>query len=246
MPFTSDGAERQAAWAWLERYWRWALPGAEVAVADDGGKPFSKSCSVNTAASSATGDVYVIMDADCYMDASALVSCAEDVRRNRSWWMPYRGMWRLGKEATQSLLETPPEHQLRLGLPPIAADVQGGSEAWKWSLSSRDNGALCQVIPARGFWHVGGMDPRFRGWGGEDSSFAMALDTLWAPRSLNDSVHAAHLWHARIGEGEGPRGRMWEGQSRPRTGVELRNRYTHCRGKPGAMRRLVNEGARTL
>jgi hypothetical protein len=242
VPFRPDDAGRSEAWSWLERYWRWSLPGAELIVADDDGTAFSKTCAVNAAAAQAGGDVYVIMDADAYLSAATLVACAEDVRGRRAWWMPYKAMWRLRRDPTRKLLAGNPKETMKLSLPPHYSDVQGGEEAWVWSHAARTHGALCQVVPAAGFWEVGGMDERFRGWGGEDSSFAFALDTLWAPRSMNDAVDAAHLWHARIGEGQGPKARMWAGQKAPRSGSLLRGRYAHCNGKPGAMRKLVNEG----
>ena len=247
VPFRPDDEGRSEAWSWLERYWRWSLPGAELLVTDDGGTPFSKTCSVNAAAAQAAGDVLVVMDADAYLNANIIIACAEHVRLNRSWWIPYRAMWRLKRVITQQLLAKDPEAPMRLVLPPPDwEDVQGEEKAKTWAYAARTHGALCQVIPAAGFREVGGMDPRFRGWGGEDSSFAFALDTLWAPRSLNDSVDAAHLWHARIGEGKGPRGRMWVGQEAPRSGTNLRARYEHCSGKPGAMRSLVREGLRAV
>ena len=247
VPFRPDDAGRLKTWLWLKRYWQWSLPAAELIVGRDDGLPFSKTCAVNEGAARATGDVFVILDADCYMDAGTLIACAEHVRLNRAWWMPYKAMWRLKKHVTRRLLSQDPEAPMQVTLPPPdTEDVQGEENAWAWAYDARTHGAMCQVIPAAGFREVGGMDPRFRGWGGEDSSFAFALDTLWAPRSLDDSVDAAHLWHARIGEGKGPRGRMWVGQEAPRTGTSLRARYEHCSGKPGAMRSLVREGLRAV
>jgi hypothetical protein len=242
VPFHPGDEGRCEAWSWLSRYWQWALPCAEILTGRDEGIPFSKSCAVNEAAARAAGDVLVVMDADCYMDIGPILRAAAHVREHRSWWVPYRGMWRLTRAATKRVLGESPEGPVQLRLPPYPDDVQGGQEAWSWSLTARNQGAACQVIPALALRETGGFDPRFRGWGGEDSSHAMALDTLWAPRSYDSGANIAHLWHARIGEGTGPKGRMWAGQENPRAGSHLRARYAQCYGKPGAMRKLVDEG----
>lgn len=244
VPFRADDAGRAATWDWLSRYWVWALPDAELIMGTDDGAVFSKTSAVNRAASLASGDVFVVMDADCYMDAEALTSAAAAIRssEDRSWWMPYNGFWRIRRAPSERLLESRPEQGVQFHLPPAPGLVQGGESAWDHAYTPRRKGALCSVVPAAAFRHVGGMDPRFRGWGGEDTAFSLALDTLWAPRSYNDAHHAAHLWHARIGEGTGSVGRVWRGQAKPGAGRRLREEYQRRSGDARAMRSLVEEG----
>jgi hypothetical protein len=246
VPFRADDAGRAATWAWLKRYWTWALPGAELIVGRDDGVPFSKSCAVNDAAKRATGDVFVLMDADAYLAAEAVTHVAMELRSShaRTWCMPYKGFWRINRGRSQDLLDTDPRQAMQIRLPPKPENVQGGKAAWEYAYHLRAFCGLCMVLPAAAFREVGGMDPRFRGWGSEDSSFGMALDTLWAPRRYCDDHEAAHLWHARIGEGLGSQGRMWEGQAKPKAGFALREEYTRRNGNVRAMRSFVDEGLR--
>jgi glycosyltransferase involved in cell wall biosynthesis len=242
VPFRPDEEGRAATWAWLEHYWRWSLPGAELIVGTDDGKVFSKTWAVNSAAKQATGDVFVIMDADAYIDSRAITEAASACRAAKSWWMPYQGFWRMRKDVSDRLLSTKAEQPMQLELPPKPGDVQGGESAWDHAYAARGRGALCTVMPAEAFRTVGGMDPRFRGWGGEDTAFAAALDELWCRRSYADRYEAAHLWHSRIGEGTGASGRMWEGQTQPRSGRRLKNNYLRAVGNPRVMRSIVDEG----
>jgi N-terminal domain of galactosyltransferase/Glycosyl transferase family 2 len=244
VPFRPDDEGREATWSWLSRYWRWALPEAELIVGTDDGKVFSKTWAVNQAARKATGDVFVIMDADCYMSAEAIEHAATEIRASsaRSWWMPYVAFWRMRQPPSERLLTTDPRQPMQMALPPDSSDVQGGESTREQSYINNSYGGLCTVMPAAAFKEVGGMDLRFRGWGGEDTAFAAALDTLWAPRTYCGTHHAAHLWHARIGEGMGAAGRKWEGQANPGSGRVLKNEYLRARGHPRVMRTLVSEG----
>jgi hypothetical protein len=184
------------------------------------------------------------MDADAYLSAEAILTAAEFIRTNdqRSWVVPYEAMWRIRQAPSERLISSRAEQPMQLTLPPDPAIVQGGENAWDYAYLARNQGALCTVMPSAAFWEVGGMDLRFRGWGGEDTSHAAALDTLWAPRTLAEGFEAAHLWHQRVGEGTGTAGRMWQGQSKPRTGRTLKNKYLAASGNPRAMRSLVADG----
>jgi len=240
VPFRPDDEGRERTWEWLKRYWQWSLPAAEIIVGSDDGVPFSKSCAVNEAAALAHGDVFVIMDADSYLDSNVLISAVEDIRLHPAWWVPYNTLYRIRRPPSNELLALPPEAPFRLKMPPAPELIQGGIG----DPYAREHGAMMMVVPARGFWAVGGMDPRFRGWGSEDTAFSFALDTLWVPRSYDMDHHIAHLWHARIGEGGGFTKRRNVGQSEPMSGHYLARRYRHNNHKPGAMRKLVDEGFR--
>jgi len=242
VPFRPDDEGRARTWDWLSRYWQWSLPAAEILIGSDDGMPFSKACAVNEAAARATGNVFVIMDADCYMDSNVIVQAADHIRSHKSWWVPYNTLFRIRRPPSDELLALPPEAPIRLKLPPAPELIQGGFGDG----SARLHGAVIMVVPAAGFWEVGGMDPRFRGWGSEDTAFSIALDTLWVKRNYDMNHHVAHLWHARIGEGGGNRVRRNVGQKRPMSGHELARRYWYNNGKPRTMRKLVDEGFRAV
>src|SRR5271167_1900757 len=92
---------------WMKRYWAKQLPGAEIIMGEDPHTdfPFSKSVAVNDAASRASGDVFVIVDADGYIGADAVMHCVKEIRSARRkgkklWFVPYRQFYRLTEEAS--------------------------------------------------------------------------------------------------------------------------------------------------
>jgi hypothetical protein len=242
VPFQADrGSDRKRIWKWTKRYWKHALPGCEIVVGQDGGRPFSKTSAVNNAASRARGDIYVILDADCLMAADVIEDCARRIREaaergQHLWFVPYRRMFRLSPAVTDGILESNPRRWpfWAFELPQDPGDVVNADPP----SYGHHFGALVQVMPAEAFWHVGGMDGRFRAWGGEDVSFLFALDTLWGPHRSMDN-EALHLWHETIGATW--QDRMWEGQDRPMPMHALASRYSAARGDRARMRALVKE-----
>lgn len=247
VPFRSDGGVRAETWHWLRRYWADALPGAEIligtdsAVDEDAGIAFSKAAAVNDAASRATGDVFVILDADCYIYASQLMRAVRRIREAREdgrrlWLMPYRRFYRLTRAFSRRVLESDPCDPLWPGDFPAHDIVEVIPE--KSSSCAHYFGALIQVMPREAFETVGGMDPRFRSWAHEDVSFMRAVDTLWSRHhTLPGPVF--HLWHPTFGTISTTR--YWKG-GKPGQNDWLGNRYTACIGDPVRMRLLVDEG----
>jgi glycosyltransferase involved in cell wall biosynthesis len=241
VPFKSDGAERARAWGWLSVYYteRLTIP-FEIIMQYNGEVPFCKTAAVNDAFERCTGDVIVIMDADCYIDVDVLESCASKIRAARKrgerlWFVPYRRFYRLTKDATNQILNLPP-HYYALGDPPQRDRYDpltvGSVSAGHWY------GALIQVMPREAFVEVGGMDPRFKGWGGEDISFMHAVDTLYSQhRTSNNPVY--HFWHTTI-KGTWKATRQWEGQAGPEQNDWLSTRYEEARGDYEMMSELVS------
>jgi predicted glycosyltransferase involved in capsule biosynthesis len=199
-----------------------------------------KTMAVNRARAKAHGDVYVILDADCYISGDIIADCAARIRKarrqgHRLWFVPYRHFFRLTPGATYKLVQSDPVHPYRFPSPPPAGDVEGreGSSFGHWF------GALIQIMPREAFDMAGGMDKRFRGWGGEDVSFMHAVDTLYSRHKTTDN-DVLHLWHQK--EGNLWRDRKWEGQAEPGTNDALSWRYYDCRGDRERMQRLVDEG----
>lgn len=250
IPFknTDDHNERARNFKWLKRYWKKQLPGAEIIIGEDHchHKPFSKSAAVNDAASKATGDIFVIVDADGYIEAESVIECAKQIRHaikhgRRRWYIPYRHFFRLTKEATNLVLKSSPKYPFKFSEPPYDKYIlnTSGSGLGHWY------GAVIQIVPREAFEIVGGWDVRFRGWGGEDHAAMRATDTLyWPHQTLPGQV--LHMWHPMFS----PKGkddwvswenRIWEKQTSSRTNDFLANRYTKAHGDYKRMRDLVNE-----
>ena len=254
IPFQSRNPLRIRHFRWLHAYWRAQLPEAEIIIGRDWAsrrrirrRPFSKSVAVNDAFKRSHGDVIAIVDADAYLDARVLTHCADRIRCARKhdvhlWFVPYRHLYRLREGITEEIVKSRPWNPLRLPSPPPRADVDGfDGSGW-----GHPFGAMVQVMPREAFLAVGGMDERFRGWGGEDSSFLRALDTLWGPHK-NTCDDVLHLWHPKIPSGPSTdpnswdwKLRLWDGQTQGRANDWLSSKYHRATGHPEAMRRLVD------
>ena len=113
-----------------------------------------------------------------------------------------------------------------------------------WRVSDDDShthghkfGAMVQMMPREAFFTVGGMDPRFRGWGSEDISLLRAVDTLYCQHEVAP-YDVVHFWHAR--PGSDPASRFWHGQSFP-ANSRLAQRYALATAEPEFMRSLIAE-----
>jgi hypothetical protein len=242
VPFRADGNTRREDWLWLQRYWKKQLPQAKIIVADDGVFPFGKSASVNAAARQARNcDIYAILDADAYLNPKVITDCARKIRQakrkhRKLWYVPYRRFYRLTESATHNVLMSDPAKPLSAtARPPAPADIDSleGSAFGHWF------GALVQVMPREAFIAAGGMDERFRGWGGEDVSFMHAVDTLYAKhKTTNNAVY--HLWHEKAGIVWSER--RWEGQEVAGRNNDLAYKYSDRLGDRKRMLKLVREG----
>lgn len=254
VPFHCNDPESQRAknWTWLKKYWHAQLPSAEIVMGTDARSeneqvPFSKACAVNDAASRATGDVFVIVDADGYIGAEEVLQCVEDIRTARKqgkrlWFVPYRKFYRLNEFASNLLLESSPKVPKQFSTPPLPCYIQSSDG----SLFGHWYGAVIQIMPREAFYEVGGWDERFRSWGGEDHAAMRATDTLWWPhKTLPGQV--LHVWHPMIS----PNGilpwvswkeRMWERQTTTGDNDKLSGRYYGAQGDKKRMRKLVDEG----
>lgn len=236
VPFKADHGEREAVWKWLHEYWKHELPGAQIVIGTDHGIPFSKTSAVNDAARRATGDIFVLLDADCYVPGQLVLDCAHRIRQSENpvWFIPYRRFYRLTERFSKAIRRSDPRCPIRVPKFPEPWMVEDttGSSFGHWF------GALIQIFPREAWEAVGGMDPRFRGWGGEDISFVRAMDTLWGHHKTV-KAHAAHMWHSKIGETYETR--EWENQGGPMRNNSLSLRYMRAWGDPKKMRALVNE-----
>lgn len=224
VPFRDPDGIRTPAKEWIVARWHHFWPDAEIIVApDDGRDPFSKSVALNNCAAQATGDVLVLLDADTWVDATTMAR-AIALAEKGAWVLPGAHAHRMTKRYTTALLKQDPSEPI-IPILNRQLDVE---------VTSTPVGFI-HVLPRAAWDRVNGMDPRFRGWGGEDSCFIQAVDTLW-DRHLRLDGHLISLWHPR------PRvagRRVWPGQAGRNSG--LMRRYSLARGKPNAMAALVSE-----
>lgn len=238
VPFRDDGEHRSRVWAWLRKYWHHHFPDAEIIMGRDNGTPFSKSRAVNHAAERAKGRIFVIMDADAYMDPWALKGVINTIldalsEGRRMWAMPYSHLYRLNREITLDILATDPRGPY-LGPPePCWIEPSKLNPAY-----GHRYGAMMQVMPREAYFMAGGWEPRMCGWGSEDAAAMRALDTLYAPHEVFEG-DILHLFHAKVGTTA--KDRKWVGQRTTEPNARLGQRYGSATGDRGWMRALINE-----
>lgn len=220
VPLSADTFERARNWAWLAARWAAYHPDLEVVLAEDPGPgPFSKGRALALAAEAARTGVFVLADADCWVSVAALEG-ALDALGSAPWVVPHRNVYRLAPARTVALTGGP------------VVDALG-------PLARRD---LCRhhyqgvagggvAVLTRAAWDtVGGVDPRFCGWGGEDDSLGWALDALCGPHVRLD----APLWHLHHPAAPTRRRALPESNA-------LAGRYLDALKDPAAMAALISE-----
>jgi hypothetical protein len=210
VPFRDADGSRTRAKDWIVRRWAHYWPDAEIIeAADDGVDPFNKALAVNNAAARATGDIYIILDADTWIDPAHITRALGEIESGRAKWVvPATRSLRLKQDISNQLMALDPTGPL----PPIQVHhaEQRGLVA-----------GFCWVVPAELWWRSAwynedgerrGMDERIRGWGGEDTLWTWVLDTMSQRRHARLAATLMCLWHER------PRqaglGRIWQGQDR--------------------------------
>lgn len=207
----ADDVTRVAARQWVAA--RYAGLGLPVTIATGPPGDWSKGAAVNPAAATATAQMLVIADADSYVAADHLER-AMTVAQRVGWAMPHSIVKRLSRASTTDILaDRPCKPRLERGAYPA---LPGGGI----------------IVCTREAWStIGGFDPRFRGWGGEDHAIGLALRTLVAPVPPRTPAPLWHLWHTPAAHCRRP----------TQATRDLDARYRAARDKPDLMRQIVTE-----
>lgn len=179
VPYRPGGPERDRALRWMLRRYASAHPSWEVVVASDeldGG--WSKGLAVARATCRAAGDILVVSDGDVWCDDLGPAVAA--VTAGVAWAMPHDPVRRLDQEATIRVLAgADPDWDMALERPQYHG-VRGGG----------------LVVVPRAAMAEAPMDPRFRGWGGEDIAWGDALRAVVGqPWRGQGQAVLWHLWH---------------------------------------------------
>lgn len=226
IPFRDADGTRTPAMTWIVARWRSRYPDAEFILApDDGKEPFNKSMAVNSAFRQSTGEIIVILDADTWVEDKFFSIAVQMVRDGKApWVIPAVTSWRLTREASDRIMMGDPSMPMSYG----RGDIEQVSGVI----------GFCHVLPRSAFELVGGMDERFRGWGGEDGAFKMSLDTLWGTHTKLKSTLVS-LWHDRPRDIMGRR--IWTGQVQRLENNRLWRRYIQAIGFEHLMLRVLAE-----
>lgn len=172
VPFASDEAWRLRARHHVVAHYRAA--GLEVVEGAGRPGPWRKADAVDQAASQTDADLLVVADADCLCEGVHDAIAA--VEAGAPWAIPHGLVHRLDQPATEALYATGQPGPGRVQRP-YRGFAGGGI-----------------VVLLRTTLTMVPMDPRFAGWGCEDSSWALALETLTG-RPWRGGADLLHLWH---------------------------------------------------
>jgi len=182
VPAAAWDSDRVPLREWVLGWWQSRGYRTTVAMLDD--KPWRKGAAVNPAIAASDADVIVIADADSWAPTrqiDRMIRYASDPGR---WVAPFDMVRRLDAASSAEVLaldpatvETPPA--TRLDRKPHTVLPGGGIIA-----AHRDTWDL-----------VGGFDPRFADWGGEDYSLGCALRTMTNRAATTIPGTLWHLWH---------------------------------------------------
>ena len=179
--------------------------------------PWRKAVAVAGALAQVTAEVLVVADADCLTDIGPAVAA---VAGGATWAVPHQLVNRLDETATEAVYDgaNPASTTGRVQRPYVG--FAGGGV----------------VVVARPVYERVPLDPRFSGWGGEDSSWALALTCLAGePARFGADLH--HLFHPAASR----MSRRW-GSAQSRA---LEIRYRTARTNRRQMTDLLAEAAHT-
>lgn len=205
------------------RGWPWRDATKITVCTDDprGEGEWCKAAAVANGLASTDADVIVVHDADVWCDGTS--KAIEAVLAGEAQWaIPHNLVYRLKPRPTQEILDGGPLVRSPVERKPYCGWVGGGI-----------------VVITRRAWETAPLDPRFRGWGQEDASWALALLTLvGSPWRGNSPL--VHLWHEpqpRLCNEYGSRESKW-----------LYDRYVDAAGARdggAAMRELITDAQMT-
>jgi hypothetical protein len=211
VPWRAGCAYRERAWTWVRQ--RYQAAGFRVVTAPAARGPWIKATAVNSAVRCSTAELIVVADADCWCEG--LTEAVEAVADGAPWAVPHLKVHRLTRAATTALL--------------AGADPEGLETAERPYLAYRGGGI---VVARRETLADVPMDPRFIGWGSEDSSWGCALRVL-AGRPWMGKAPLWHLYHP-------PQERLTRVVGSA-ANEALRDRYLAAARVPKLMRPLIEE-----
>lgn len=180
--------------------------------------PWRKAAAVHDAVERSSGEVLVVADADCVVDVARSVVA---VQQGAAWSMPHHTVNRLDQQATLD----------------VYAGTDPAATTGRTELPYKGSYGGGVVVLTRDTWERCPLDARFVGWGQEDLSWALALNTL-AGRCERFAAELFHLWHppaVRASRGHGNE-----------AGLALHERYRAARRAPDAMAELTGEAREVL
>lgn len=214
IPYAWSDPYREKAFDYVRGWWEHMGYPTYVGLGN-GGLVWSKGAAVHSVRHLVDTDGLIIADCDVMVTRELLGIAKSAVASGAAWAMPHGRVIRMNRMDTHRLY--------RIG-------EQALLDARQTSRHAPPGGGLV-ILTTAAYDTVGGIDPAFHGWGGEDISFARALDTLVGV-GLRLGGYLWHLWHPLTPRRPGNR-------ANPESEA-LAGRYLEAEGDPEAMRALVD------
>jgi hypothetical protein len=157
VPWRPGCPHRDAAWAWVQSRYALEHPDWELITGACAPGPYNRSEAILDAASRAAGEVFVVADADVWVDPQLAVERVGAA----GWAIPHWHLHRLARESTELVLAGADWRGL-----PLSTDNPQDSRPYK----GHETGTL--VVIRRDVLTDIPPDPRFVGWGHEDDAWA--------------------------------------------------------------------------
>ena len=223
VPFRSDGSEeRDRSFKYVYDSLALHWPDEEIIVSDSEEGPFNRAQARNFGARQAHGNTLVFVDADSFVPHNQMLQAVGYVeQRQWGWALPYTTYYSLTKAGTEKFY-----NEMVIG-PEDCLWVFPGPDPW--ARPAAVGGGV--VVPWESYEAVNGYDERFVGWGWEDASFALALDTLAGGRFRAEGP-LYHLWHPTVEQDQFNHPHLEHNRA-------LFNEYQRVNGRRDDMRALV-------
>jgi glycosyltransferase involved in cell wall biosynthesis len=183
--------------------------------------PWIKQRAVERGLVHASGNILIIADADIWLEPTDLLRQAVGLvaQHPRLWVVPHRPVRRLNEAATKRFKYSG-QREFDIRKDQVRGTHMGIA-----------GGGL--FVMRRSDWEkIHGFDPRFEGWGGEDSSMSRAADTLiGGHRRLGGTLW--HLYHLSQ-----PKTNRYHGSEENRRLVQA---YIKAKNRPALMHSLINK-----
>lgn len=179
VPWRPDDAERSRNWAWLKTQWAKHYPDWEIVEGHCLEGPWVKALAVQDALTRTTADTLVIADADIWCPDTHLAVKA--VKNGAAWAIPHRKVYRLTETPSRQLIDSN-----------LTWETLGYPKTTQPPYQGLPGGGL--VVIRRDLYEQAPFDPRFVGWGGEDSAAGIAWTALAGP-ARRGNAPLWHLWH---------------------------------------------------
>lgn len=215
LPFRAGCPHREAALAWTLLRYHQQLPGVPIVFGEcDPELPFNRSAAILDGMTKTTADVLVISDSDVWSDG--IHEAIDQVEQGAPWAIPHDKLHRLSETATAEVLA---------GAEPNARMDHAERPYRAYECST-------VFVARREALEIAPPDPRFVGWGHEEQALAAALRTL-VSKPWRGTAPCWHLFHE-------PQERKTRSTGNDENKA-LYRRYVKARGRPDAMRALVDE-----